>query len=159
MYIPADGSTLTRKQAQKYGDRITRLIVRSDGSITPAQVVKDARSKRSPLHDGFEWDDETAAEKWRLEQASYILRSIHVVVTAADCSEVVTVRAFQHVTLKRADDEPVKAYVLVAKAMNEDALRAQVLEDAHRQLLAWRKKYATYEEFAAVIAAIDMIAD
>lgn len=44
------------------------------GVLTPAIVVEEAADPQHPLHHRFEWDDTEAAIKWRLSQASSLLR-------------------------------------------------------------------------------------
>lgn len=50
------------------------------GSITPEILVDEAKSKKSPLHPIFEWDDSKAAENYRLQQARILLNNIQVTV-------------------------------------------------------------------------------
>ena len=50
------------------------------GVIDPHTVVDESRPEDAPLHPVFEWRDEIAAEKWRLEQARRVVRSVEIVV-------------------------------------------------------------------------------
>ena len=59
---------------------INRLAKKGKGRITPAELVAAARDESSPLHDYFEWDDGTAAEKYREMQARVMLRACSVKV-------------------------------------------------------------------------------
>ncbi len=52
----------------------------SKGVIKPSTVLEDARNPESPLHDKFEWDDNTAAEAHRLQQARDLIRLFHITV-------------------------------------------------------------------------------
>ena len=49
------------------------------GLITPAEIVDHATDPDSPLHSFFEWDDTAAAAKYRLAQASKLIRSCRIV--------------------------------------------------------------------------------
>lgn len=51
----------------------TRIFKR-DGCVRPSVVVNEARPKKSPIHDDFEWDDAKAAEEFRLSQARQYIR-------------------------------------------------------------------------------------
>lgn len=51
-----------------------------NGRLTPEQVVEAARDETSPLHTLFEWDDEKASHKYRLDQARSLIRSVRVEV-------------------------------------------------------------------------------
>lgn len=52
-----------------------------DGRLTPTEVLEEARSPESPLHDQFNWNDTEAAEKYRLMQASRLIVRLRVNVT------------------------------------------------------------------------------
>jgi hypothetical protein len=69
----------SRLDPEKVGRRIEQLVSDNDGEITPHIVLADARSKRSPLHDAFDWTDSEAAEKWRIQQARELIRCVQVV--------------------------------------------------------------------------------
>jgi hypothetical protein len=58
-----------------------KLIAAMDtenGLVKPENVLKRAESATSPLHGFFTWDDEKAAEEWRIMQARYLIRSFKV---------------------------------------------------------------------------------
>jgi hypothetical protein len=46
------------------------------GLLQPFDVVEAARDPGSPLHDSFEWNDSVAAERYRLEQARRLIRTV-----------------------------------------------------------------------------------
>ena len=56
---------------QQIVERLARLEAK--GSLTPDNVLKDARKETSPLHGEFEWDDSIAGHKYRLEQARSLI--------------------------------------------------------------------------------------
>ena len=47
-----------------------------NGRLDPVVVEKAARSKSSPVHDLFEWDDKKAGYQFRIQQARTIIRSV-----------------------------------------------------------------------------------
>jgi hypothetical protein len=49
-----------------------------EDALTPDNVVQEARSPDSPLHDKFEWDDDVAAHQHRLYQARKLIGSIKI---------------------------------------------------------------------------------
>jgi hypothetical protein len=51
------------------------------GQLTPEVVVEAAADPASPLHKSFEWNDETAAAAYRIEQARALIRSVDVEIT------------------------------------------------------------------------------
>ena len=134
--------------AQVVGERLDAIRER-DGGITAEAVVDDARPVDSPLHPAFEWDDSVAAEKYRLDQARYLIRA--VVIQRPDVEEPRPVRAF--VVVKESDGNEV--YTSTIKALSDEELRRQVLERALRELDAWRRRYEDLAELAEVLAAAD----
>ena len=123
--------------------------------VIAAQLIDDAKAKESPLHDYFEWNNKRAAERWRIEQARYLLRGITVVITTPEGEERTT-RAFHSVTLDGSYEINVpKTYVTVQRAMSEDELRTQVIEEALKKIKSWQRRYKEYKEFAKIVQAID----
>jgi hypothetical protein len=113
-------------------------------------VVEDARPPDAALHWAFEWDNPTAAEKYREEQARHLIRSVYVVHRAEDGTETPAL-GYLHVQL--AEIGP--AYVTTARAMSDADLRKQALEDAKAGLRSWQRRNAHLEELAPVLAAIE----
>lgn len=150
VYEWATGSRLEAKP-QEVGERIEQIRTINAGSVTPELLVDDARAEDSPLHSCFEWDDGRAAEKFRLDQARLVLRSIVVSVTE---DRRLPVRAF--VAIERNDDEG-KVYTSVQEALGTDALREQLLNNALREVQSWRRRYSRLKELASVFGAIDQL--
>jgi len=61
-----------------------RRLENRRGQLRPGDVVRAARSRTSPLHTYFEWDDGKAATAWRLEQAKTIIRKVVLVIETAE---------------------------------------------------------------------------
>lgn len=53
---------------------------RENGLIKAEHVLARAEGTSSPLHKFFTWDDEKAADEWRLMQARYLIRSFKIEV-------------------------------------------------------------------------------
>jgi hypothetical protein len=135
--------------AQIAAERLKKIKAQH-GSITPRVVVDDAANPRSPLHPCFEWDDETAADNFRLFQARKLIGAI-VVAEIDDQPVNLETRAFVHVT----NDGP--HYEAVEVAMASASMRHEVLERAKREIKMWRARYAAYEEFADLVNRIDAL--
>jgi hypothetical protein len=136
---------------QACGQRLAKI--EKQAGLTPENVVEDARAASSPLHDGFTWDDSEAAEKFRLDEARYILRAIIIVTSDPidEDEEPSTVRAFFPV---KEEDEEESSYVNVTDVMSDSKLRAKILTRAYDELTAWKERYNNLEEFADVRKAI-----
>jgi hypothetical protein len=129
-----------------------------DGSISLKTVVDNARPKNAPLHGEFTWTNSEAAEKWRLEEARKIVQSIEVVHNDSPPT-----RAYEAVTIigsqtDEGDDvAPQRVFRSVADIMADPAARDDLLTQAIRDALAWRKRYAALQELAQVFAALDQV--
>jgi hypothetical protein len=156
IYRRKKGSIIPNKNVVRYGKRIDELIQSNQGDITPEAVLKDARSRSSPLHDFFTWDDTKAAEKWRLQQAGYLLRNIEIEVVCNDKPQVT--RAFFNVSSGNGDTKPTSVYVSFERAFSDTELRQQVINAALDELMYWQTKYRQYTEFAAIFSAIQTVA-
>jgi hypothetical protein len=58
-----------------------RRLEDNQGKLTPQQVIEAARNEKSALHQCFTWDDGEAAERWRMEEAREIIRSVRIEIT------------------------------------------------------------------------------
>jgi tRNA A37 N6-isopentenylltransferase MiaA len=63
---------------QVVGDTLADIENRH-GVIDPHTLVDESRPEDAPLHPVFEWRDEIAAEKWRVEQARRVVRSVEII--------------------------------------------------------------------------------
>lgn len=70
-------------------------IQEAHGKLEPQTIVDEARSKNSPIHDAFEWDNNVAGDKYRLQQARLMARSI--IVEFADSPDLTPRHIFVHV--------------------------------------------------------------
>ena len=119
--------------------------------ITPAAVVAAARkNKRGELHKCFDWNDTTAAEKYRLDQARYMLRMIVVREDMPSKEKpgettAVQVRAYECVIPDpRSDESRAKAYVPTRHALAVPDLRSQVLGRLDDTLVEAQQTIETY---------------
>lgn len=146
------GSRLPQKKANIAGRRLHKIAGRS-GVLAPEEVLEDARSGESPLHDFFEWDDTAAAEKHRLEQARHLVRSIVVVLSGP--AEGRETKAYVHFRKDPDADDIDSPYIATCKVLADSVLRARLLRQALRDVEAWRAKYRDLSELAAIFAAVD----
>jgi hypothetical protein len=136
--------------AQRVGEELEALRRRHGGRLTSQHVLVEAMKRRSALHGFFEWDDAQAAQKHRLAQASYLIRAV-VVVPEENEPPFEPVRAFVCVS----GDEKPRSFTHICAAMRDEDLRKTVIEQARKELAAWRKRYTDLEAFVEVFAAID----
>lgn len=117
--------------------------------LNAQELVEESRPEDAPLHQEFEWDDTIAAEKYREEQAGALIRHLTVKIEANN------------------QEYPTRQYFMVQKEMNtyepihvilrDEDKTAMLLEQAKREMQAFKAKYAGLKELAAVISAIDSV--
>lgn len=129
---------------QVIGEALAKITSDAGGKLTPHAVVNAARSDRHPLHRHFEWDDATAAEAYRLDQARSIIRLIRV--EEPDAPEG-SVRAFMSV----ASDGV--SYRAASEVKSSQHLQAVVLRQAERDLEAFEKRYRELTEVCDLVRA------
>lgn len=117
-------------------------------ALTPALVVDAARDEGHPLHPRFEWDDTTAAEKYRLTQAGELIRAARV--TYISSGKPSQVRAF--VPVRDKDYGPAE-FVPVDEAMSDPMTSRIVLRDFQRALAQLKAQYGHLTEYAAMLRA------
>lgn len=114
------------------------------GKLTPTIVVTAATDPDSPLHNRFEWDDSTAAHKYRLVQARDLIRSVKVEWVSGPTTE--PVRAYHSIT--RADGcsyEPIEEIA-------QDPMTTQILlRQAMRDWKALHRRYKHLDEFIRLV--------
>ena len=115
-------------------------IKKKEGKVTPKALVDYARAKDSPIHYLFEWDDEKAAEEYRLWQA----RELIVTVKIEDRGQEMQV----YHNIKVADDQ---GYYHLEDIKKDKSLLSEVIKNAIKQLEYWQAKYETYSSLMAVI--------
>jgi hypothetical protein len=151
IYKFREGYSLPIK-AQIVGERLAEIQARHGETFGCDDVLEDARPEDSPLHGCFEWDDTEAAEKYRLDQARKIIRSIEVVVITESKAERKG-PAYVHIP------QATSAYMRTETAMADTDRSAQVIAEAKAQLAGWNRRYrflaAVAKEFGPVVEAID----
>ena len=66
--------------------------------LTSRQVVDESTPKDAPLHPCFEWDDAIAADRYRVKQASTLIRDIKIIEDGAEAGRIAQKRAQESVT-------------------------------------------------------------
>lgn len=120
---------------------------------TPVAVVEASRPKKSAIHKLVEWDDDVAATQYRLQQGRDILSSIHVRYE----TEAPTDPVPAYVVIKRAEvkGSGESVYENTHTALQQPIYRDNVICQALRDLLAWKRRYSAINELAEYIPVIE----
>ncbi len=150
IYSPMPGARLSSKEAEIYGRRLSYL--ERTGELTPDRVLEDAKDPRSPLHKYFMWNDKNAAIKYRISQASYLLRAIAIKIVGPR-GEITETRAFHNVAIPMFENDEeysIRVYKSSRSVFDDDDLKAQVVAQALEYLEGWKDRYERYSELSGV---------
>lgn len=133
-----------KADAQTIGEALSQISDGAKGELTPKAVVDAARNKRNPLHHHFEWDDATAAENYRLDQARNLIRIVRVIDEEAREG---TTRAFVSVNAKDG-----VSYRPIADVKRSADLQLAVLQQADRDLEAFQRRYSELKDICKFVS-------
>ncbi len=126
------------------------LSLQQSGGLTPKRLLDENRDESAPLHNEFEWNDSIAAESYREQQASYIIRQL---VVKTDDAVGQPVRAFVSITSEE------RSYQSLEVVLKTPSFREQMLRNAKSEMLAFIAKYNTLEELANVFKAMEQASE
>ena len=125
-------------------------MLAEENRLNTKELVDVSRPEDAPLHCEFEWDDSIAAEKYREEQAGALIRHLTVRIEANN-QEFSTRKYFMV-------QKEVNTYEPITVILKDEDKTAMLLDQAKRELQAFKAKYAGLKELAEVIRAIDSVA-
>ena len=127
-----------------------------DGRLAPAQVVSAARSPDSPLHGEFEWDDDVAAEQYRLAQAGALIRRVKLHIVKQDPStKQIAIKTTRQFESRRSQRTKAAGYESISDIIADADKRQELIGDVLRQFRAYRRRYTDLVELEAIWSAID----
>lgn len=115
--------------------------------ITPEKVLEIAKDENTELHKCFEWDDNKAAEKYRLQQARSIIQFL---IIKPDKKDDPQIRVFQ-ISSEPQTYQPIRVFV-----ENKDEY-TMLLKRAKVELTTIRNRYKQLAELEEVFTAIDSL--
>lgn len=120
--------------------------------LTPENLVDVSRPEDAPLHSEFEWNDELAAEEYRRVQARLLISNLSIVIEEQKQEPI---RAF--FSLQNGFRKNSGTYESTITIMSDDIKREKLLENAKKELEAFKKKYQLLSELADVFEAINLV--
>lgn len=123
-------------------------VYETHNTLTPQIVVDESRPKSAPLHDRFEWDDKTAGEAYRRQQAAEMIRSVRI--EYAEKPERRSVRAW----IARTEVGDGSGYAPVEEVVQDDLSMQIIRRNFERELADLQRKYGHLDEFAATLRKV-----
>lgn len=133
-----------------------KAIWDSRGQLVAAEVVDVAADPSHPLHEFFEWDDNEAAQRYRVSQAANLIRSVKINVVQEDQSgEIKDYKIRAWIPARTAGAEAASgAYLPEASIRESPALRTVTLQQMRRELNAFRRRYQHLAEFWSAVTEL-----
>lgn len=141
-YYAASGSRFSKADAEMIGPQLGEIAKR--GAVTAQDVVDVARSANSPLHRFFEWNNDKAANLYRVEQARNMLRSIKV--KYEERGEERITRAFQIAASAKERDGTLREYKAFSVLHGDRAVAVHMMRNALKELVHWRERYEAHQD-------------
>lgn len=121
----------------------------SQNRLNPETLVEVSRPEDAPLHKCFTWDDRKAADLYRKQEATILIRQIEV-ENETESGEAYESMAFH--TLGRGT-----GYEFIDDIMEDGGKVVTLLSLALKELESFRVKYRHLKELAEILAAIDRL--
>lgn len=106
---------MDKTQRNAIETRLAKISKENNKGLTPDAVINDAKNKNSPLHSYFDWDNDSAGHKFRIEQARTLIRSFRVEIITNERT-VSVVRYIRNPEIKGND----QGYVETAKVRSAE---------------------------------------
>lgn len=142
-----EGSRVSKADFEVIRKAVVDLSARPEG-VRPEDLLEEARSAKSPLHKFFEWDNDVAAEKYRIEQARKLIYTVTIRIIEDGHEPMRTNYAVRVVDIARGS-----VYRPIQDVMDNPAQRAQIVQRALLELQMWESRYESIVEFASIFAA------
>lgn len=120
-------------------------IIRDRGELKPEALVEEARDPAHPAHRHFDWDDEEAAGKWRLQQARQIIR----IVSVREAGSGQVAPAFVSI---RTDGGV--SYRAMSDVIESADLTDRLLKQAESDLEAFEVRYRRFKDYVGEVRKI-----
>lgn len=134
---------------QEIGEALATIADVDGGKLTPKAIVDNARNPDSALHRHFEWDDASAAEKYRHQQARMIIASLRVDPIGSNSEPE---RAFHSIS------DNGSAYRSIQEIRSSGDLQEKLLAAAERDLEAFTVRFRVLKDICAIVETAKTVA-
>ena len=132
------------------------LEVQEKYGLTADSLLKKASKKSSSLYEFFDWDNSSAGDKWRLQQARVLINEIKVIVEDKE------MYAFENIKVIITDKEfetknrsSQREYKPIAEILSKDEYRNQLIQRALSEVKYWKDRHSELIELKPIFSSID----
>ena len=130
------------------------LEVQVKYGLTADSLLKKASKKSSSLYEFFDWDNSSAGEKWRLQQARVLINEIKIIV---DDKEMY---AFENVNVSIIEKESSsREYKSIVEIINNANYRQQLIQRALFEAIYWKNRHSELTELNPIFSLITEISE
>jgi len=132
------------------------LEVQKIYGLTAESLLKKASKRSSSLYEFFDWDNSSAGDKWRLQQARLLINEIKIVVDDKEWY------AFENVSISINDKDvspknkfSLREYKPIVEIMDNVDYRNQLIQRALSEARYWRERHSKLVELKSIFYSID----
>lgn len=107
--------------------------------VSAEQIVEFARNPESELHKSFTWDNDIAAEKWRVHEARQVLCNLVIKKTDGKKQEREEIRLFHNIESGH--------YKLISVIIQNEDEYQSLLRQCREALQTLKRKYSSLSEY------------
>lgn len=150
--VPTYGIT-----AETAHEALESIRAKNGGDLTDVSVLEEAKSKDHVLHRFFDWDDSSAAQRYRLAQASNLIRSVKVTYVDRPDRPSVTVYSLETAghRSEELDLNDRTVYRTTEELMSDPESREILISRALSQMQAYCAKYRSLSELSELFEVLD----
>jgi len=144
------------KKTKRMNEELLNEIckIKDSEGLTAENIVKVAKNKNNVLHKFFDWNDNSASDKYRLFQARQLINEVKIIIEEREYF------AFENVSVQINEGGKLKSkklYLDRTEIMNNKDLREQILNRAMGNIQYWRRQHGAYEELNPIFEGIDVV--
>jgi hypothetical protein len=125
------------------GNALEDIARNHDNRLRPEDVLNEARKRNHPLHRHFIWDNDKAAELYRIDQARALIRSVKII--AAEEVNQAAGRAYHSI------QDNGRSYRSASEIKSSVSLQLSLYLAALRDLKAWEKRYRSIAHICELV--------
>jgi hypothetical protein len=133
------------------------IAIQKEQGLTAETLLDEAKKKSSPLHEFFDWDDSSAGEKWRLQQARVLINEVKIIVDSKEMYAFENVRVVVSEAKQDIKEESTREYKPIVEILSKEEYRNQVIQQALENISYWKEKYSEYSELKPIFVTIDKV--